>query len=93
MMRLAAQPGNWRIAPALCCSLSMIHYPGFQAAPALSALCKRYEEEHAEYLKWGIHVMAAQNHAGEITVGDSHEYGLVHDPFDKDSINYMILNT
>jgi FAD dependent oxidoreductase TIGR03364 len=91
MMRLAAQPGNWRIGPALCGSLSMIHYPGFQAAPALPALRNRYEKEYAEYLKWGIHVMAAQNHTGEITVGDSHEYGLVHDPFDKDFINQMIL--
>ncbi|MCQ6956419.1 TIGR03364 family FAD-dependent oxidoreductase [Mucilaginibacter aquariorum] len=91
MMRLAAQPNNWRIGPALCGSLSMIHYPGFQTALALPALRKRYEEEYAEYLKWGIHVMAAQNHTGEITVGDSHEYGLVHDPFDKDFINQMIL--
>jgi FAD dependent oxidoreductase TIGR03364 len=91
MMRLAAQPNNWRIGPALCGSLSMIHYPGFQTAPALPALRKRYEAEYAEYLKWGIHVMAAQNHTGEITVGDSHEYGLVHDPFDKDFINEMIL--
>ena len=91
MMRLAAQPDGQRIGPALCGSLSMIHYPGFKAAPALDALRKRYEEEYAEYLKWGIHVMAAQNHTGEITVGDSHEYGLVHDPFDKDFINYMIL--
>ncbi|MFA6249380.1 MAG: TIGR03364 family FAD-dependent oxidoreductase [Mucilaginibacter sp.] len=91
MMRLAAQPGNWRIGPALCGSLSMIHYPGFQSAPALPALRKRYEEQYADHLKWGIHVMAAQNHTGEITVGDSHEYGLVHDPFDKDFINQMIL--
>lgn len=91
MMRLSAQPNGHRIGPALCGSLSMIHYPGFKAAPALDALRKRYEEEYAEYLKWGIHVMAAQNHTGEITVGDSHEYGLVHDPFDKDFINYMIL--
>lgn len=91
MLRLAAQPDNWRIGPALCGSLSMIHYPGFQAAPALPQLRKRYEEQYAEYLKWGIHVMACQNHTGEITVGDSHEYGLVHDPFDKDFINQMIL--
>ena len=91
MMRLAAQPDNWRFGPALCGSLSMIHYPGFQSAPALAALRKRYEKEYGEYLKWGIHVMACQNHTGEITVGDSHEYGLVHDPFDKDFINQMIL--
>jgi len=27
----------------------------------------------------------------ELTVGDSHEYGLLHDPFDKQFINQMIL--
>jgi FAD dependent oxidoreductase TIGR03364 len=91
MMRLAAQPEDWRIGPALCGSLSMIHYPGFQSAPALPALRSRYEEEFKDYLSWGIHVMVAQNHLGELTVGDSHEYGLVHDPFDKDFINQMIL--
>jgi FAD dependent oxidoreductase TIGR03364 len=91
MLRLASPPGDWRIGPALCGSLSMIHYPGFQSATALPLLRKRYEEEYADYLKWGIHVMVAQNHTGELTVGDSHEYGLVHDPFDKDFINQMIL--
>ncbi|MCZ4222557.1 TIGR03364 family FAD-dependent oxidoreductase [Pedobacter rhodius] len=91
MLRFAAQPENWRIGPALCGSLSLIHYPGFQAAPSLPELRKRYEGDYAEYLKWGIHVMAAQNHNGEITIGDSHEYGLVHDPFDRDFINEMIL--
>jgi len=91
MMRLAAQPNDWRFGPALCGGLSMIHYPGFQAAPSLPHLRKRYEEQYTEELRWGIHVMACQNHTGEITVGDSHEYGLVHDPFDKDFINQMIL--
>lgn len=91
MMRIAAQPNNWRIGPALCGSLSMIHYSGFKSAPALTALRKRYEEQYADYLKWGIHVMVSQNQAGELTVGDSHEYGLVHDPFDKHFINEMIL--
>lgn len=92
MMRLQAQPDGWRIGPSLCGGLSMIHYPGFQAAASLPALRKRYEEQYAEYLKWGVHVMVSQNHTGELTVGDSHEYGLVHDPFDKDFINRMILD-
>jgi len=91
MLRIVNQPDNWRIGPALCGSLSMIHYPGFHASPSLAKLRNRYEEEYSEYLKWGIHVMAAQNHTGEITIGDSHEYGLVHDPFDKDFINQMII--
>lgn len=92
MMRIAAQPNGWRIGPSLCGSLSMVHYPGFQVAPSLPQLRERYNNEFAEYLKWGIHVMASQNHTGELTIGDSHEYGLVHDPFDKDFINKMILD-
>lgn len=91
MMRLEAQPDGWRIGPSLCGGLSMIHYPGFQSAPSLPALRKRYEEQYPEYLKWGVHVMVSQNHNGELTIGDSHEYGLVHDPFDKDFINRIIL--
>ncbi|RZL19673.1 MAG: TIGR03364 family FAD-dependent oxidoreductase [Pedobacter sp.] len=92
MMRMIAQPEDWRIGPSLCGSLSLVHYPGFKVAPSLEALRQRYEVEYAEYLKWGIHVMAAQNHTGELTIGDSHEYGLVHDPFNKDFINKMILS-
>ncbi|HJP61808.1 MAG TPA: TIGR03364 family FAD-dependent oxidoreductase [Mucilaginibacter sp.] len=90
MMRLVAQPDGWRIGPSLCGGLSMIHYAGFQAAASLPQLRKRYEEQYADYLKWGIHVMVSQNGGGELTTGDSHEYGLVHDPFDKEFINRMI---
>jgi len=91
MMRLVAQPDDWRIGPSLCGGLSMIHYPGFQSAASLSALRKRYEGQYADYLKWGIHVMVSQNGSGELTIGDSHEYGLVHDPFDKAFINQLII--
>jgi FAD dependent oxidoreductase TIGR03364 len=90
MMRLVSQPDAWRIGPSLCGGLSMIHYPGFQVAASLPALRKRYEEQYADYLKWGIHVMVSQNGSGELTIGDSHEYGLVHDPFDKQFINTLI---
>jgi FAD dependent oxidoreductase TIGR03364 len=92
MMRLAAQPMDWRIGPALCGGLSLIHYGSFKAAGSLSRLKQRYTEEMAEYLEWGIHVMVSQNGRGELTIGDSHEYGLTHDPFDKEFINRMILD-
>jgi FAD dependent oxidoreductase TIGR03364 len=90
MMRLVAQPENWRIGPSLCGGLSMVHYPGFRVAQSLPALRKRYEEQYAEYLEWGIHVMVSQNGAGELTIGDSHEYGKTHDPFEKTFINKLI---
>jgi FAD dependent oxidoreductase TIGR03364 len=92
MMRMAAQPNQERIGPALCGGLSLVHYNSFAAARSLPALKEYFEEEYPEYLKWGIHVMVSQNQAGELTVGDSHEYGLTHDPFDKHFINQMILD-
>jgi FAD dependent oxidoreductase TIGR03364 len=91
MMRMTAQPNDWRIGPALCGGLSLIHYKSFTAAPSLAALKRRYETEMADYLEWGIHVMVSQNGNGELTIGDSHEYGDTHDPFDKGFINTMIL--
>jgi len=92
MMRAGAQPDQWRMGPSLCGGLSMIHYPGFQSAPSLAKLKARYEQQYSEYLKWGIHVMVSQNHKGELTIGDSHEYGLTHTPFNRDFINQMILD-
>ncbi len=92
MLRLAAQPGNWRIGPALCGGLSLAHYTSFKAASSLQVLKKRFKDEYADYVKWGIHVMVSQNQAGELTVGDSHEYGLTHDPFDRHFINQLILD-
>jgi len=92
MLRLEAQPDHWKIGPALCGGLSLIHYHGFRAAASLPGLKARYEAEYSEYLKWGIHVMASQNGLGEITVGDSHEYALTFEPFDREFINTMILD-
>ena len=92
MMRFRSQPDAWRIGPALCGGLSLIHYKSFMAAASLPALKERYQRELPEYLNWGIHVMVSQNGYGELTVGDSHEYGSVHDPFDKEFINRMIVD-
>jgi FAD dependent oxidoreductase TIGR03364 len=91
MMRVAAQPHDWRIGPALCGGLSLIHYKSFAEAPSLPQLKDLYETEMSEYLDWGIHVMVSQNAKGELTIGDSHEYGATLEPFDKAFINEMIL--
>jgi FAD dependent oxidoreductase TIGR03364 len=92
MMRLKAQPGNWRIGPALCGGLSLLHYNSFKIAPSLLQLRVKVETNDPDYLTWGIHVMVSQNQAGELTIGDSHEYDLTHDPFNKQFINQLILD-
>ena len=91
MMRLAVQPGNWHMGAALCGGLSLIHYKSFSPATSLAALKERYENEMEEYIDYGIHVMASQHDTGQVTIGDSHEYGLTHDPFDREKINNLIL--
>lgn len=92
MMRMNAQPGNYRIGPAICGSLSLVHYNAFKAASSLKVLNERYKTEYKNYLDWGIHVMVSQNKTGELTVGDSHEYGPAPEPFDKQFINQLILS-
>jgi FAD dependent oxidoreductase TIGR03364 len=90
MMRLIEE-GSPRVGPALCGGLSLIHYASFKAAPSLNKLRIRYENEMSDFLNLGIHVMVSQNQSGQLTVGDSHEYGLAPDPFDRKYINDMIL--
>lgn len=90
MMRFLSSAGSYRIGTSVCGGLSLIHYNAFKAAPSLPALKKRYEEKMPDYLKWGIHVMVAQNDRGELTVGDSHEYGHTFDPFDQHFVNKLI---
>ncbi len=92
MMRLVSQPDNWRIGPPLCGGLSLLHYGSFQAAASIGALRQWAEQEMADYLKWGIHVMVSQQGNGELTIGDSHEYGLSPDPFDREELNKLIVD-
>ncbi len=90
MMKLVEENSR-RIGPALCGGLSLIHYTSFKSAPSLDKLKKRYKEEMSEFLDLGIHVMVSQNKSGQLTVGDSHQYGLEPDPFDRKYINDLIL--
>ena len=92
MMRTDAQAHNRSMGIPLCGGLSLTHYKSFTAAASLSVLKERYASEMKEYMDWGIHVMACQNEAGQITIGDSHEYGLTHDPFDRAHINTLIMD-
>lgn len=91
MLRFAPLEHDWRIGTAVCGGLSLIHYNSFKVAPSLPVLKERYSGEMSEYLQWGIHVMVSQNEKGELTVGDSHEYGLTFDPFDQSFINELII--
>lgn len=92
MMRSTAQPQGWKLGPSLAFGLTFGYYPTFQVCSSLEALKERFRRELPGQCKWGIHVMVSQNNTGELTIGDSHEYGLAVDIFDKPEINRLILD-
>jgi FAD dependent oxidoreductase TIGR03364 len=92
MMRFVNATRDWKLGPSLCGGLSLVHYKSFQQAASIERLKTRYTNEMNEYIKWGIHVMVAQNGRGELVIGDSHEYDSTHDPFNKNCLNEMILS-
>lgn len=91
MMRTAPQPEGWTLGPALAGGLTMRFYSSFRACASLAPLVRRIAAEMPEYERWGIHVMASQTPLGEITLGDSHEYGRSVDIFDKPEIDQLVL--
>jgi FAD dependent oxidoreductase TIGR03364 len=91
MMRSAPYGSRRKLGPMLAGGLTLRHYQAFHKCPSLPALIARVAAEMPEYDRYGIHVMAAQNRAGEIVIGDSHEYGPAVEPFDKTVIDELIL--
>jgi FAD dependent oxidoreductase TIGR03364 len=92
MMRTGPQPNNWQLGPALCAGLTLRHYASFKHCTSLKELDTRILSDYPAYETWGIHVLVSQTRLGELTIGDSHEYGLTLEPFDKEEINRLILD-
>jgi len=92
MMRTSPQPQGYRIGPALCGGLTLTHYAAFADCPSLPVLKQRIQAELPFAVDWHIHVMMSQNGLGELILGDSHEYALTFDPFDRTDINQFVLN-
>jgi FAD dependent oxidoreductase TIGR03364 len=91
MMRTVPQPGGWQLGPALAAGLTLRFYKSFQICSSLPRLRDRIAREKPEYDRWAIHVLASQTADGAITIGDSHEYGLSVDIFDKPELDELIL--
>ena len=91
MLRTPAQPTAWNLGPAIAGGLTFRFYPSFGICPSLPALQARIGRETPEYNYFGIHTMVSQAPSGELTLGDSHEFGLLVSPFSREVIDALIL--
>ncbi|MCE9563461.1 MAG: TIGR03364 family FAD-dependent oxidoreductase [Planctomycetes bacterium] len=92
MMRSQAFGDRFQLGTHLAAGLTLRHYTSFAHCPTLPALARRLDAEFPEYGRFGIHVLVSQNGHGELTIGDSHEYGDAIELFDKPQIDELILN-
>jgi FAD dependent oxidoreductase TIGR03364 len=92
MMRSQAFGTHFRLGSHLAAGLTLRHYASFAHCPTLPKLVKRLDEQYPEHVRYGIHVLVSQNGIGELTIGDSHEYGDAVQPFDNVHIDQLILD-
>ena len=92
MMRTAPAESGWRLGPMLAGGLTLAHYGAFRDCPSFPDLERRLAAEWPEHFRFGVHVLVAQNGRGELTLGDSHEYGAAISPFDMTEIDELVLS-
>jgi FAD dependent oxidoreductase TIGR03364 len=92
MLRSTPIGPDGSIGPMLAGGLTLRHYAAFRDCPGLAGLKERVARESPWFDRYGIHVLVSENGRGELTVGDSHEYGDAIDPFDKSEIEARILD-
>ncbi|GAA3467588.1 TIGR03364 family FAD-dependent oxidoreductase [Nonomuraea roseola] len=92
MLRTVRQPAGWTLGPPLCAGLTLLHYKSFAHCTSLAPLRERFAAQLPEQLAHGVHVLVSQTADGQVTIGDSHDYRMTHDPFDNESVNQTILD-
>jgi D-hydroxyproline dehydrogenase subunit beta len=92
MLRTKPQPEGWKLGPALAGGLTFRFYPSFRICGSLPALRARIASELPAYDQFGIHTMVSQTSSGALTLGDSHDYGLVPSPFRREEVDTLILD-
>ena len=91
-MLRARTPYQGRLPCAVASGLSLRHYPSFQECPSILSLKERVAREMPMYDHYGIHLLISQHGDGLWLIGDSHEFGVSHDPFLNSDIETLVLD-
>ncbi|AJF69341.1 TIGR03364 family FAD-dependent oxidoreductase [Streptomyces vietnamensis] len=92
MMRTGVQPGGRQLGPMLCGGLTLLHYAAFDGLRSRAALAERMAGQLPFHREHGIHVLLSQTADGRLTIGDSHAYGMTHDPFAREEVDRAVLD-
>ncbi|WP_138934606.1 TIGR03364 family FAD-dependent oxidoreductase [Roseovarius arcticus] len=92
MLRTAPQPADWRLGPFVLGGLSLARYSAFADCASLPALKTHQAAHQADALAHGVHIIAAQEADGSVTLGDSHHYGAGAAPDYPAQVDDLIMN-
>lgn len=90
MLRVKPQAG-FRLQASVMGDLSLVRYHGYSKLPEAQALLQQLQQEEADSLAHGIHLIAVQSADGSLVVGDSHHYGAAVGPFAHDTVDALML--
>jgi FAD dependent oxidoreductase TIGR03364 len=90
MLRVRPEPG-FRMQAAAMADLSLVRYGGYAALPEAAPLMQQLQDEEAESLAAGIHLIAVQSADGSLVVGDSHHSFSTPEPFADEAVDRLIL--
>jgi glycine/D-amino acid oxidase-like deaminating enzyme len=79
-------------SPPIMSDLGMIRYLGYAELPAAAALRELLEEEQAEQVRHGVHLIVVRSADGSQVIGDSHHYNATPDPFAPVAVDQLILD-
>ncbi len=92
MLRAKPKMARYDLGCHLCAGLTLGHYANFRICKSLEPLWERVQRELPDHVKWGVHLLVSQHEDGQLTIGDSHEYGEAVFPFLREDIDRLILS-
>jgi FAD dependent oxidoreductase TIGR03364 len=91
MLRVQPEPG-FALPGAVMGDLSLVRYAGYAELPQAPALAARLQQEHADSLAHGIHLIVVQSADGSLVVGDSHHDDASPEPYASEAVDRLILS-